>query len=140
ETAGQMQVTALPVEAGDQKLRVDGQAALGLERTIEHVVGVEALAELFFTVTDTADPIEVGKDTLYEIRVTNQGSKAATNVVVTALLPQELEAVSGDGPTRASQEGGRIIFAPLPKLAPKQEVTYKVGVRGARAGDHRITV
>jgi uncharacterized repeat protein (TIGR01451 family) len=140
ETAGQMQVTTLPVEVGEQKLRVDGQAALGLKSTAESLVAVEALAELFFTVTDAADPIEVGKETVYEIRVVNQGSKVAQNVVATALLPQDMEAVNGDGPTRASQEGGRIVFEPLPRLAPKQEAVYKIRVQGKRAGDHRITV
>jgi uncharacterized repeat protein (TIGR01451 family) len=137
---GVVQLTALPIETGEQKLRVEGQADLGLSHTAEQVVLVEAIAELSFDVADVADPIEIGSDTLYQVRVNNQGSKTATNVRIAALLPAGLQPISGEGPTRASVNGQQVIFEPLARLAPKDQVVFKIQARGLQLGDQRIQV
>jgi hypothetical protein len=41
---------------------------------------------------------------------------------------------------RHSLEADRVVFAPLPSLAPKQEITYQVTVQADRKGDQRIRV
>jgi uncharacterized repeat protein (TIGR01451 family) len=137
---GVVQLTALPIETGEQKLRVEGQADLGLSHTAEQVVLVEAIAELSFDVADVADPIEIGSDTLYQVRVNNQGSKTATNVRIAALLPAGLQPISGEGPTRAAVNGQQVIFEPLARLAPKDQVVFKIQARGLQLGDQRIQV
>ena len=43
---------------------------------------------------------EKGGETTYDIHVVNQGSKAATNVRLLAILPQGLKALAAEGPTR----------------------------------------
>jgi uncharacterized repeat protein (TIGR01451 family) len=137
---GDVQVTAEPVEVGEQKLRVEGRADLGLAKVLEQVVLVEGLAELFYTVTDSADPIEVGADTIYQIRVINQGSKVDTNVQVAVDLPDELQPMAGEGPVRYEIQGQQVVFEPLARLGPQEEATFKVQVRGAAAGDHKAKV
>jgi uncharacterized repeat protein (TIGR01451 family) len=137
---GDVTVTAMPIETGQQKLRVEGRGDLGLTAAYDQEVLVEGLAELFFQVVDAADPIEVNSETEYEIRVINQGSKTDTNVRVIAQLPVDLEPIGGDGPTRVRVDGQNVIFEPLARLAPKGSAVYKVRVRGVRPGDHRVRV
>lgn len=138
--AGTVQLITIPIEPGEQKLRVEGRADLGLADSREQAVVVESVAQLLFDVADSADPIEVGSDTTYQVRIVNQGTKAATNVRVAALLPAELEPVEGNGPSKGAVEGQRVQFEPLARLAPRGEAIYKIRVRGVKAGDPRIRV
>jgi hypothetical protein len=72
--------------------------------------------------------------------VVNQGSKAATNVQVVAIMPPGLRAMSGQGETRHVVDGNRVSFAPLAQLAPKAEAKFRVQVQGLRPGDQRARV
>ena len=141
---GTVSLTALPIEPGNQSLRVEGKASGGLtDQSLQNVV-VEGVAAILFQLVDLEDPIEVDSETNYEIRVVNQGSKAATNVRLVALLPQQLQAISAEGPTRhiidQPADAQRVLFDPLPQLAPKADVTYRVKVRALQAGDARLRV
>ena len=51
----------------------------------------EKTCDLLIELADTDDPVEVGNDTAYEIRVTNIGTKLETNVEVVCTLPDQLE-------------------------------------------------
>jgi len=137
---GAVHLTALPIEAGEQKLSVEGTGRLGIAAQFQHVTTVEALTELTFAVLDTQDPIEVGSETTYEIRVTNNGNKVATNVRIGAVLADDLTPLNGEGPSRVSVEGQQVLMEPLEKIAPHDEVVYRIAARGTRAGDHVIAV
>jgi len=138
---GSVELTAVPVEIGEQTLRVRGSAERGLSVEKEHPIVIDGIAALLFEVVDTHDPIEVGGETTYDIRVLNQGSKGAGNVRVTVLVPAELKPVAAEGPeVRYSIEPGRVVFEPLRTLAPKANTTYRVRVQGLKPGDQRIRV
>ena len=137
---GAPKLTMLPIEPGEQKIRLEGRAALGLSATSEQTVLVEQAAELVHTVKDLDEVIEVGSETTYEIRIVNQGTKAATNVRVAALMPAGLAAINGEGPTRAGGDATQIVFAPLERLNPQEEVVYKVQVQSKQAGDQIVSV
>jgi uncharacterized repeat protein (TIGR01451 family) len=137
---GTVELVALPVEPGQHTLQVTTKAQNGLTDETQKAVTVEGIAALMFEVVDRDDPIEVGGETSYEIRVVNQGSKAATNVQVTALVPPGLRAVAGHGDTRHAVQGDRVVFAPVAQLGPKAETTFQVQVQGVRDGDHRLKV
>ena len=137
---GSVRLKALPTEMGEHKLRVDGRAATGLNDTLEKTVVVDGLASIFFEVSDTADPIEVGEQTIYEIRLVNEGSKSSTNIRVEATLPAAMKALNADGPTRADVTAERVVFQPLPRLSPDGDVFFKLQVQGLAAGDQRIRV
>ncbi len=137
---GAVTFVTVPVEAGEQRLRVEGKADLGLAVANEQTVQVDAAAELRHTITDLSDPIEVGSATAYEIRVTNTGTKTATNVRVAAVVPAEMKLISGEGPTQGAPEGQQIVFQPLPRLNPQEEAVFKVHAQGLRPGDHIIRV
>ena len=137
---GSVRLKALPTEMGEHKLRVDGRAATGLNDTLEKTVIVDGLASLFFEVSDTADPIEVGEQTIYEIRLVNEGSKSSTNIRVEATLPAAMKVLNADGPTRADVTSERVAFQPLTRLSPGGDVFFKLQVQSLAAGDQRIRV
>ncbi|WP_158264812.1 DUF11 domain-containing protein [Blastopirellula marina] len=138
--SGAVELTALPIEAGDQKIRVEGSARMGLAAQSETLVQVEGIVALFFEVADQADPIELGKDTTYDVRVVNQGSKTATNVRVAAILPPGMQGVDATGAAKGLVSGNEVIFEPLARLLPKGEETFRIKVKGIAAGDQRIKV
>ncbi len=138
--SGAAKLTVLPLETGEQKLKLEGRAELGLQNSFEQIVQVESVAELQFTVRDEADPIEVGAETTYLITLTNSGSSAATNVQLGIGLPAQLRPLGGDGPTRIAVEGGKLIIDPLARIGPGEEAVYKIKVQGEAAGAQRIQV
>ena len=137
---GEVQLTLLPVDVGTQTITYQTQADLNLRQAKEINVAVEQHSELFFDIDDTADPIEVNSDTIYQIRVQNQGSKAATNVRVQVVLPDSIDFVRAEGPVQHQSNGRSIIFNPIGTLGPKSEVTFRVQAKGLREGDHRVQV
>ena len=138
--AGQVTLTTLPIEAGEQLLKVESVAQRGLAAEQEEVVSVEGVAAILFQLADVADPIEVGGETTYEIRVVNQGSKAATNVELLATFPPQLKPRSAHGPTRDMISGQEVRFQPLGRLPPKGEQTYQIRAQGLEPGDLRVQV
>lgn len=137
---GDVQVSLIPQEMGQQKLRVEGSTKSGIKQTDERSIQVEGIAELEFAINDTEDPVDVGNDTGYEILVTNRGSQAASNVQLTVDFPAELEPISGNGTTSARVGGNQVSFDPIGRLAPGEKAVFKVAARGVRAGDSRVRV
>ncbi len=138
--ADTLELVTLPVEAGQQKLRLRGTALRGIAVEQEHAVAIEGIAAIMFEVVDLNDPVEVGGETTFEIRVLNQGSKAAGNVRLWVTLPPQMQAIDAKGPVRYAVQGNRITFEPIPSLAPKADTTYRVRVKGIQTGDLRTIV
>jgi uncharacterized repeat protein (TIGR01451 family) len=83
---------------------------------------------------DEPDPIQVGENTTYTIRVTNQGFGDIHNVKVTAKFGEEVTPVSSD---KGTVSGATVSFATIPSIAPKQVFTARIIVKGIKAGDSR---
>ncbi len=137
---GTVKVTTVPREPGEHVLRVESRGDRNLTASNEQLVLVEAAPELVFSVVDLSDPIEIGSETAYEVRIVNNGTKAASNVQLAVLFPAELQALSGDGPTRSAGDAQRIVFDPVPRLQPREELAFKVTGKALRAGDIRVKV
>ncbi|MFG0286747.1 MAG: hypothetical protein ACF8CQ_01140, partial [Rhodopirellula sp. JB044] len=130
-------VTLLPVEAGDQVIRLEASADLNARSEVENTVSVESQAELTFSIADTADPIELGSETTYEIKVRNSGSRNDTNVQVQMLLPPGIEMLGSDADAGTDGRGG-VMFAPHGNLPAGEELVYRVKVRGVQPDTHVI--
>ncbi len=139
--SGNVTLTTMPVEPGEHKVLIEGTAEKGLSDKKEHPVLVEGVAAILFQVLDVDDPIEVNGETTYEIRVVNQGSKAATDVVLQADFEQGMmRPISAEGPVRHQINGATVHFEKLGRLAPKADTTYRVRAKGLQAGDMRLKV
>jgi hypothetical protein len=86
---------------------------------------------------DLDDPLEVGAETEYEIRVLNQGTSPVSGVAIRAVLPAELELVKAE-PSSHRAQGQEVVFDPVPKLAARADVLYKVRVKATKAGELRF--
>ena len=137
---GSAKLTLLPLEIGEQKISLEGRAALGLQHADEKTVQVDSLAELQFTITDEHDPIEIGAETTYVVTLKNSGSSAATNIVLSVGLPPQLQAIGGDGPTPVLVEAGQLKIDTLERLGAGEEAVYKIRVQGLDAGPQRLQI
>lgn len=137
---GAVTITTLPIEQGEHKLKVAGKTKAGLADSKEQNITIEGVAAILFEVADLADPIELRGETAYDVRIINQGSKAATNVQLTAFMPGELKFLSAEGATRYRVDGQRIVFDALGTLPAKSETVYRVRAQGVTAGDVRLKV
>jgi hypothetical protein len=130
----------MAIGAGDfaHKVAANGDRGLRAENRLEtKIEGVSAVA---MEVTDSDDPLEVGTDTTYEIRIANTGSKDETDVRVVCALPAQLKLKGARAPGNFEMVGNDLVFESLPKLPAKTEVTYKVTVTAIAKGDARFKV
>lgn len=87
-------------------------------------------------VADPAQALEVGRETTYEIRVLNQGAAPSRDVLVQAVVPDEMTLVGADGPGGRQQvRGKQVAFAPLASLDPQGQAVYRVRVKALKPGD-----
>lgn len=131
-------LTGLANQLGDQVFHATLKAANNFHQESNWTTSIQGVSALQVEVIDVDDPLEVGADGLYEIRVTNQGTVDATNLKVAITIPPELEPTAADGPTGQQLIGKLLTFEPIEKLAPKADVTYRIKVRGTKPGDCRF--
>jgi len=125
---------------GEQSTRAVAVADRGLEAKADGLINVEGIPALLLEVVDLEDPVEVGGELTYEIRVVNQGSCACTNIRIVCDVPDGLTPAECTGPTTHRINGTQIDFEPLPKLATKADTVFRVKVRGTQPGDYRFKV
>jgi uncharacterized repeat protein (TIGR01451 family) len=94
---------------------------------------------LRLTITDRRDPVAVGQEGTYEIRVTNGGQSVERDVVMIATAPAEMTPVDiAGGPAQMTIRGQQIVFEPVRELPPGQALTYQVRMRANRPAQVRV--
>ena len=136
--AGTVELTTLPVEVGNQDIAFEATADLRLTAETTQKMAVEHLVDVYFEIDDVVDPIEVGTDTTYRLRILNQGTKVASNVQLDVEFPRGLEPTSIDGDLRHQIRGQQVTFEPIGSLAPGKEVQLSIRAKGTAPGDHRV--
>lgn len=139
--AGQTKEVKLEVVAinpGEFHHKASAQAARGLKDEKEITTKVEGLSAIMLEAVDTEDPIEVGSETSYEIRITNTGSKTETELKLVCVLPEQMQFKSATGPARFHEQGKELIFESIPKLAPRADAIFRVNVKATAAGSVRF--
>jgi uncharacterized repeat protein (TIGR01451 family) len=101
---------------------------------------VAGIPAILLETADLDDPIEVGKEVVYEIKVTNQGSAPGTNLKVVCNLPDSEAFVSGTGPTEMRAQEHVVTMETLPVLAAKAQATWRVTVKALKPDDARFKV
>ena len=142
-TPGQSREVSMEVVAvntGEHKHKATVTAARGLKNDAEIITRVEGLSALLMELVDLDDPVEVGSETAYEIRVTNTGSKTETNLRLICTIPDKMEfrGAKGAADCKFQVKGKEVIFEVVPRLAPRADAIYRVKVRGIAPGDLRF--
>jgi hypothetical protein len=135
-----VRLEAAPVAIGDHRQHLIAQAAHGQKAEAEVRTRAEGVASLVTEVVDTEDPIEVGAETTYEVRMVNTGSKDDANVQLVCVIPGKMELRNAHGPTKYRAEGRKLIFEPLIRLAPRGDALYRITTRGIAPGDVRFQI
>ena len=126
-----MNATGTQLFALDCKGSASGQAAV----TIETVV--ESIADLVLEIKDPIAPAPIGREVIYEIIVHNRGSREAIDIRTIAQFSHGIEPLRTEG-----QSGeivtGQVLFDPIPRIGPGEEVRLRVVAEAERAGHHRF--
>ena len=92
-------------------------------------------AEVSLNVVDKPDPLKVGRDLTYTLRVNNRGPSTATAVKVTNTLPASVSFVRADG----CSGSGRTVTCTFGDLASGQVARGSITVRPTASGRLRNT-
>ena len=97
----------------------------------------KGIAAVALEVVDDPDPIQIGENTLYTIKVINQGFADIHNVKLVASFDDKTAPISSD---RGTVSGKTVTSSNLPTLPAKQVLTGTITVKGLKAGDSRNRV
>ncbi len=134
----QLKLQLEATEVGQFEHHVFASAEHGVTAKADTKTTVEGSALLVLEIQDLEDPVEVGQETAYEIRISNTGSKSAQNVGLTFELPGSVELLKVQSATQHLAKNGLILFNDLPELAPGKTALFRVHVRGATEGNLRV--
>jgi uncharacterized repeat protein (TIGR01451 family) len=137
---GEIELVLLPSQTGDHSIRFKGIGPNNLKAEETKSIVIDGLPAISFEVIGESNLVEVGKETVYEIRVTNKGTKAAGNVKVRANLSDGITFARADGPVRYQTNNNVVAFDSLTQLEAKGEKIYKIAAKCLSEGDHRIAV
>ncbi len=99
---------------------------------------VEGAASLVVDVTDLDDPVEVGVETAYEIKIKNEGTAPAQNVALTCELPAGMEFLTASGSSSFANDSDLVVFKPVAEVPAGKSLTYLVKVKGTLSGNMRF--
>ena len=138
-----LRLRAIAVQAGENICNVatvesSGSPQVPSKQSCISIVGVPALlTELI----DRADPVPVGAETTYAIRITNQGSKPAIKVELECSWEEGMDYVGAEtlNTIRISpdQKNRKVRFAPF-NIDPGKQLIYQVQMAAKRVGDWRF--
>jgi len=101
---------------------------------------VEGFAALGVDVASADGPVDIGEKVTLRVNARNKGSVAATNVVVTVDVPDQMAILSIRGPGQHAQEGNQVRFGPIPTLEGQTAATCEIVLQANKRGDSRIRV
>lgn len=129
-----------PAGPGTMALAASAKGSRADYRESDCATEIFGVSAILLETVDLADPIEVGKEVTYDIKVTNQGSVTGTNIRLVCHLPNSQEFVSSTGATAAQSQDRTITMDPLSVLAPRAMASWRVIVKALHPDDARFKV
>lgn len=135
-----VELTTMPMNIGNHPIKIETFADLGLRHNTEQALSIEHKVDVFFSIDDLVDPIEIGGETQYRVLIENQGTKVATNVKLAMGFPNGIKPLSVKGPLAHNVVGQQIQFQPIGSLKPGDKLSFIVVAQGQAEGDHRVAI
>ena len=135
-----VEVATTPTEPGNQDLKFEVVSDLNQSASALCKLNVEHLIDIFFDIDDVVDPIEIGSNTSYKLKIVNQGTKTATNIQLQVAFPAGIQPTSVDGNVTNEIRGQQIAFSPITSMNPGDQIDITIHGKGISAGDHRVAV
>ncbi len=98
-------------------------------------VQVQGFASLRLSLVDPPQPVPVGTEVPYEVRIENRGTKAVENFEVVVFFSWGIEPVAAEG-APAILAPGQAVFSRVGPLGPGQEKRLRVIAIAESPGDH----
>jgi len=140
QQSGKIELVTLPRSIGECKIEFSGRAQGNLQASAAHEVFVDGIASLGFEIINKVDPVELGREASYEIRIFNRGTKASSNVNIRVQLPDDMRFIAAEGPAQYNISGSIVDFVNLHQLMPGEVKTYLIRAQCLAAGDQRVLV
>ena len=140
QVTASVEVETSPIEPGTQNIKFDATADLERTASLTRPLSVQHLVDVFFDIDDVVDPIEVNSETSYKIRVVNQGTKTAANVMLRVNFPPGIKPTSVDSNLPNDIRDNLVAFAPITSMNPGDEISITVNAQGKAPGDHKVIV
>jgi uncharacterized repeat protein (TIGR01451 family) len=115
-------------------------AARGLSAKATARTQFEAAAGLSAEIDKGADPLDVGRDVVYVVRLINTGKETAQAVTLVLTAAEELRVANARGPTAPEHDRQTVRFAPLPTLRPGAEAEYTLYAQALKPGAAELRV
>ncbi len=122
---------------GENVVEVRAKAAGNMVAAKSFVTQVRTLADLKLTVNDPPGPIGLNQDTVYDLTIVNRGTRAARDVQIIAQFSEGVEPVDSSG-TNSKLVPGQVLFEPIPRIDPGEEVRLRITAKASLAGNHRF--
>lgn len=136
------QVVTVPIElrlpsAGTHALKFACVTPSGTLASAEASTTVESFADLKLLVNDPPTPAPIGAPVVYELTVTNRGTRDARNVTILAQFSEGIEPQSASG-LKNRVVPGQVLFDPIPAIPAGESVKIKLTAKASVAGMHRF--
>ncbi len=123
--------------SGDLQLEVGARGKGDLAASSACLTTVETVADLVLTVADPKGPLPTGEQVPYEIKVINRGTKSAQGVNLVMQFSEGIEPTKAEGLQHRIVSGqGQVLFSPIPKIDPGQEMRFKITAEASKSGTH----
>ncbi|MCA9150156.1 MAG: hypothetical protein KDA92_12690, partial [Planctomycetales bacterium] len=120
---------------GDNRIDLRTVAAGDVSAVGSVITRVESLADLKLSVNDPQGAVAVGSDVIYEVRITNRGTKEAENIQVYGYFSEGIEPSTVAG-WRGQVNEGEVVLQTIPRLGAGQEMVVRITAQASKAGDH----
>jgi uncharacterized repeat protein (TIGR01451 family) len=121
-------------QMGDWALAAAVQADNTAEVRTTRAIHISAAPALTLEMMAHDNPLAIGGETTYEMRIYNAGPVPAGQVRLRLILPDNLLAVQASAPTRWQIQGQQVLFDPVEQMRGRVAAVYRLRVRGVRAG------
>lgn len=130
------------VSIGLFNVAVEARADSGLYAPATFATNVAGLADVDVEVTENLRVVDIGDTTIYKIRISNKGTKAATGINVSAELSKAIEPRIDDGaaiggtdvPGKWSKTQHLAVFPQIPQIAAGKMIELYIRVKAVAAG------
>lgn len=94
-------------------------------------------ANLQLLIASRGNPIKTGKESSYQIVVTNQGTEPEAKVALAVTIPPLMQFVGNQdrNPSAATIDGQTVRFDPVKQLQPRESLVFEIHVRADVAGN-----
>jgi uncharacterized repeat protein (TIGR01451 family) len=130
----EVKLECMAVNVGEHQHNITAVGSRGLKTDHAFVTKVEGLSAILLEMVDLDDPVEVGADEIYEVRITNTGSKTETDVKLVCTVPVKMVFKSATGPAKYVQNGNEIVFDSIPRLAPRADAIFRITCKTTAPG------